>query len=158
MCLKNGSLWNGEWLKNSYGLPPRQKEWIDSYTSSHNHGSQKWVTPMSSHLSKRTIFHFHEYGRKGKWVSYQTSLIRKISSIIHHPWKNELVDWTETSFILKNTDRQIPPYPDPITWATKSWAIKFPVISGLAYRTFHGQNQVAGKELRWWKGFSKKDR
>ena len=40
-------------------------------SSSHNHGSEKWVPPIVDtfrYLSTGAIFHFHDYGRKNKSI------------------------------------------------------------------------------------------
>lgn len=39
-----------------------------SYSSSHNHGSGKWVPSILVSLHLRSFSHFHNYGRKGKSV------------------------------------------------------------------------------------------
>ena len=48
------------------GVLHGQQLLLESYPSSHKHGSEKWDVSNSSCLSDKASFHFHDYGRKGK--------------------------------------------------------------------------------------------
>ena len=68
------------------------------YTSSHNHGSQKWVLPVIVviYLSNIAIFHFHDNGRKSNAKQCKTYLCRTLRVV--HVYFGMADFWSQKTF------------------------------------------------------------
>lgn len=86
--------------RQHFFCPPKKREFRlrcfgSQYPSSHNHQSSKMGRSNISFLPFRVIFHFHDYGRKGKSPSFFWW------DVVHALWQCLKIHWTERHGFLK---------------------------------------------------------